>query len=801
MVAPRAFWRDPGILPCRLRHGNFRLSSHPHRARALLGDAPVRPDHPACGAAGHRNNAAAATGRAAGGSRRARRPRGPLLLRLAVLALVAWGFWNATARIRPHVEYAGVIPRLEGLAARFTVNDLVVVESRNASDVHVLALPLAYIYDRHVLVLNSPKPDKAQFEVVSRLGAPALSSGVFHRRWGHRLAVADRWPLNLWRASVSRFRNTNRRRTPYPTSVRYKEFDFRRLQVRAAATCRLHGAHARRRRAGRPAGRALPRQGARSTRDVSLDARVVVSEPHRGARRRQRVGALDGQRRPARGRPPPAEVEVFIGEVSLGRVVVGAGMQPYTLADPRPMSPWQRPPARMPSRCGCAPSPGARARSCERPTIASSVLWWTAWRFGARPEPPAPRDVRPSRYLYALRALDRGPGRRRLDRAGPAVPAPAPQGEPAAHSAAASRTDRRSADVPRGDSGRARAGARGDDRSGRRQLERGHCPPGRRGQSPSRSSMPRGLRAAGAENPPPRWRAGPCRGVDGATTWRSTSRATSGRTRCWRCRARGVESDSPMPAAARCSPRSSSSTAAGTSPTTVSRWWSAPSICRPGRCRERATPSAAPPCGICRVPEAASAAARAALLQLAAPRPAAPLLAVHAPGGRAIKQWPVDRFADAASALAADLGASVVLTGALGDEAIVSEMEARVRAHGVRSLRLQGTTDLVVLAAVLQACRALLTGDTGPMHLAAAVGTPVLAVFGPSMPWRYGPLVEPNRIVRVDLPCSPCNRIRLPPLRCQGHTPDCLAEVRVDVVVAAGRSLLASVNVATTGAR
>ncbi len=73
---------------------------------------------------------------------------GRYLLRLAVLALVAWGFWNATARIRPHVEYAGVIPRLEKLATRFTAEDLVVFETRNASDLHVLALPLAYIYDR-----------------------------------------------------------------------------------------------------------------------------------------------------------------------------------------------------------------------------------------------------------------------------------------------------------------------------------------------------------------------------------------------------------------------------------------------------------------------------------------------------------------------------------------------------------------------------------------------------------------------------------------------------------------------------
>ncbi len=52
-------------------------------------------------------------------------------------------------------------------------------------------------------------------------------------------------------------------------------------------------------------------------------------------------------------------------------------------------------------------------------------------------------------------------------------------------------------------------------------------------------------------------------------------------------------------------------------------------------------------------------------------RQTGPLLAVHAPGGRAIKQWPVERFADAASVLATDIGASVVLTGGPGDEAVV----------------------------------------------------------------------------------------------------------------------------------
>lgn len=193
------------------------------------------------------------------------------------------------------------------------------------------------------------------------------------------------------------------------------------------------------------------------------------------------------------------------------------------------------------------------------------------------------------------------------------------------------------------------------------------------------------------------------------------------------------------------------------------------------------------------VPDRARAAAGAMLAERGQQGAAAPSwIAVHAAGGRAIKQWPTERFAEAAVALARDTGATILLTGGPGDDAAVTDVERRLAAAGVAQRRVQGTTDLVVLAALLERSRLLLTGDTGPMHLAAAVGTPVLAVFGPSMPWRYGPLAELHRVVRVDLPCSPCNRIRLPPVRCQGHTPDCLAEVSTAAVVAAGRSLLAA---------
>jgi ADP-heptose:LPS heptosyltransferase len=66
----------------------------------------------------------------------------------------------------------------------------------------------------------------------------------------------------------------------------------------------------------------------------------------------------------------------------------------------------------------------------------------------------------------------------------------------------------------------------------------------------------------------------------------------------------------------------------------------------------------------------------------------------------------------------------------------------------------------------------------------------VVGVFGPSDPVRYAPRDPLHQIVRVDLPCSPCNRIRLPPERCIGHTPDCLTSVDVEMVYRAVEQVL-----------
>ncbi|MEO5821342.1 MAG: glycosyltransferase family 9 protein [Vicinamibacteraceae bacterium] len=184
------------------------------------------------------------------------------------------------------------------------------------------------------------------------------------------------------------------------------------------------------------------------------------------------------------------------------------------------------------------------------------------------------------------------------------------------------------------------------------------------------------------------------------------------------------------------------------------------------------------------LPEAARRAARDLI------GPHTRYIVVHASGGRAIKQWDVDRFATATATIARALGAAVVLSGAPGDAAITGQVRAALPA-GIAVVDLTGGPDLLVLAAVLEGARLVLTGDTGPMHLAAAVRAPVVAVFGPSMPVRYAPRSTAHRVVRIDLWCAPCNRIRKPPERCVGHTPDCLAGVTVDAVTAAALSLAA----------
>jgi ADP-heptose:LPS heptosyltransferase len=183
------------------------------------------------------------------------------------------------------------------------------------------------------------------------------------------------------------------------------------------------------------------------------------------------------------------------------------------------------------------------------------------------------------------------------------------------------------------------------------------------------------------------------------------------------------------------------------------------------------------------------AVARANALLASARRP---IIGIHASGGRESKQWHPDRVAAVARELAGLQNATIVLTGSTADRPLVDD----VRRHlgDVSSIDASGSLELPALAALLARLDVLVTGDTGPMHLASAMGTPVVALFGPSFPERYGPLSPHQRVVRVNIWCSPCGRVRLPPERCRGHVPDCMDAIQVDAVVSATLDVLNEVK-------
>jgi ADP-heptose:LPS heptosyltransferase len=164
-------------------------------------------------------------------------------------------------------------------------------------------------------------------------------------------------------------------------------------------------------------------------------------------------------------------------------------------------------------------------------------------------------------------------------------------------------------------------------------------------------------------------------------------------------------------------------------------------------------------------------------------------IGIHVSSGRLVKQWPEERFSEVAQSLLRNHGASIVLTGSPADRAQVDRVRKDLPPD--RVLDLSNGCGLLTVAAVLGHLELLVTGDTGPMHLAHAVNTPIVAIFGPSQPWRYGPRGLRDRLVRIDLPCSPCNRIRMPPERCTGHIPDCLTGIDTAQVLAAIDEVLA----------
>jgi lipopolysaccharide heptosyltransferase II len=125
------------------------------------------------------------------------------------------------------------------------------------------------------------------------------------------------------------------------------------------------------------------------------------------------------------------------------------------------------------------------------------------------------------------------------------------------------------------------------------------------------------------------------------------------------------------------------------------------------------------------------------------------------PGARwANKRWPVENFAGLVRLLAEQFADARFAT--LGDRKDKPLGEIILRAAPERCLNLCGQTSLPEMVEWLRFCHLLVTNDTGPMHVAAALGKPLVALFGPTEPRRTGPYRQLNSVLRIDLPCSPC---------------------------------------------
>jgi heptosyltransferase-2 len=121
----------------------------------------------------------------------------------------------------------------------------------------------------------------------------------------------------------------------------------------------------------------------------------------------------------------------------------------------------------------------------------------------------------------------------------------------------------------------------------------------------------------------------------------------------------------------------------------------------------------------------------------------------------AAKSWPPERFAELGRRLVKDYGASILIFGAARpQEKALNDYIAK--SIGTGCLNLSGRTSLLELAALLRLCRLLVTNDTGTMHIAAAVGTRTVAIFGPTDPRTTAPLGKGHVIIREDVSCSPC---------------------------------------------
>jgi heptosyltransferase-2 len=135
-----------------------------------------------------------------------------------------------------------------------------------------------------------------------------------------------------------------------------------------------------------------------------------------------------------------------------------------------------------------------------------------------------------------------------------------------------------------------------------------------------------------------------------------------------------------------------------------------------------------------------------------------PLIALNPGASHPVNRWAADRFAALADMLTQKIAARVIIVGGKEDVPLAEEIAAKTSAN---TYNMAGKASLLQLGALLEQCDVLVSGDTGPMHIAAAVGTRVVALFGAADPDRTGPVGGGHRVIQAKgVPCVPCRSRR-----------------------------------------
>lgn len=153
-----------------------------------------------------------------------------------------------------------------------------------------------------------------------------------------------------------------------------------------------------------------------------------------------------------------------------------------------------------------------------------------------------------------------------------------------------------------------------------------------------------------------------------------------------------------------------------------------------------------------------------------------PLVCIQAGASQGKRQWSAARFAFVARELIDQLGARIVFTGSSSELPIIESITRLIERDGV--VVAAGKTKVSELAGLLERANVLITGDTGPMHLSVAVGTPVVALFlASALCFETGPYSEGNIVLQPQISCNPCN----PNFPCS--RPDCHDQIAPELVV------------------